>query len=384
MVETTGTRKLFVVAGHLPPPTHGEAIATQIFGALLDQSAEQFGVHVEHRRISAHPTPSRLRHHLQRCRRVTTTIGWIIKRRKDVCGLYISVDAGYGMIYTMALCLTARWCRVDAYVHHHSASYLGDRPEFKMKLLCGFSGKQAQHLVGCELTATRLIQLYGKRNVRVLPICFAVEIPTQVSRSRSRKPIPHQRASPPEIRVGHLSNLSVEKGLTEVFQTLDTLEREGLTATLVLAGPPLSRGDAERLEELLAAAQHQVEYVGPVYGDERERFFDDIDIFLFPSRYRHESFGLVVGEALSRLIPVVAYTSGCLTADLVGRAGRILPQSAAFPTEAAEWIHRTVGDPKQWEEAIEGTVLFTSLCHTARNRAREVAREMLSTGLLRS
>lgn len=289
------------------------------------------------------------------------------------------------MVYSMALCLTARWCRVPAFVHHHSASYLGDKPEMKMKFLCRISGDQAQHLVGCELTAAGLLRLYGDLNFRILPICFAVDVPLRAGAdTSSARTHQHEAESRPEIRVGHLSNLSIEKGLVAVFDTVDTLATKGLAVTLVLAGPPASEADDERLQALLTSTQHRVEYLGPVYGHERERFFNDIDVFLFPSRYRHESFGLVAGEALSRRVPVVAYTSGCLTADLVGTAGRILPQTANFPREAAAWIQRIVSDPQRWAEAVEGTVRFARACETARNLAREAAADMVTGVALRS
>jgi glycosyltransferase involved in cell wall biosynthesis len=135
-----------------------------------------------------------------------------------------------------------------------------------------------------------------------------------------------------------MSNLSAEKGLRDVFQTFDRLRQRGVATELVLAGPAATPGDAELVDQLVTAAGDGVHYLGPVYGTDRDKFFDAVDIFLFPSRYRHESFGLVAGEALVRGVEIVAYARGCLTSELVAEAGLLLPRTGPFAEPAAAWI----------------------------------------------
>ncbi|MCG3024525.1 glycosyltransferase, partial [Escherichia coli] len=40
-----------------------------------------------------------------------------------------------------------------------------------------------------------------------------------------------------------------------------------------------------------------VKYFGPVYGEDKTRFLNDLDVFIFPSRYYNEAEPLVVYEA---------------------------------------------------------------------------------------
>jgi glycosyltransferase involved in cell wall biosynthesis len=373
-------RSTFFVAGHLPPPVHGESVATAAFVDILEAVSEASEVRIDVRRISEDPQRSRLTHHLQRSRRVAAAIISLVRGRRHALGLYVSADAGLGMAYTMALCLTARCCGLPAYVHHHSASYLGTTPELRMKLLCGIAGPRTGHIVGCELTARRFEKLYRRTNVDVVPIGYAVDRPV----SSDRRPAPRRNdAGGParRIRVGHLSNLSVAKGLVDVFTTVEALSGQGMAVTLLIAGPPASEADGDRLHQLLAGTPHHVEYIGPVSGAAREEFFENVDVFIFPSRYRHESFGLVVGEALVRGVPVVATASGCLTAELVGSAGRILPRSADFPARASTWIAENLGDPQRQAQALAGTEEFASWCDDAQERAHDMARQMVSVAV---
>jgi glycosyltransferase involved in cell wall biosynthesis len=375
--STCGPRRYrFVVAGHLPPPTHGMAVATETFADFLEEASGYSRAEVERWRISADPSRSRMAHHFQRLARVATAVNSLVRGRHDIVGLYVSADAGAGMVYTMALCIAARSCGIPAFVHHHSASYLDANPEMKLKVLCRVAGPLSRHLVGCELTAGRFVQLYGRTNVDVVPICFAIEPPPGDDREERPGAADQLDAC---LRVGHLSNLSLAKGLVDVFATAGELTRMGEKVTLVVAGPAASEEDDRLLRTLIKAATYNVECLGPVYGRERDGFFAGLDVFLFPSRYRHESFGLVAGEALIRGIPVVAYGCGCLTAGLVGEGGHILSRSSDFPREAATWIQANCGGRGEGATTAAGTQEFLVTCRAARDGAREMARMMLAT-----
>jgi glycosyltransferase involved in cell wall biosynthesis len=165
--------------------------------------------------------------------------------------------------------------------------------------------------------------------------------------------------------------------MNEIFSTADELTRRGISVKLLVAGPTSTTSDRELLTKLCKEAQFEVEYLGAIHDAEREAFYKQVDVFLFPSRYRHESFGLVVGEALRRGAPIVAFSNIGLTPTLVGEAGCVLDPSADFPTKAAIWISDVVSSPELWAKAIEGIRAFAQECTVASEEARMMAREML-------
>jgi glycosyltransferase involved in cell wall biosynthesis len=373
-------KRWVLLAGLLPPPVHGQAIATSAFRDVLLAQAEGTGVEVVTRRTSADATSQRLRHHLQRVARVAAAVAVAVGRRRALVAAYYSVDADVGMVYTAVLAATARLCGVPSYLHHHSAAYLGDRPAQRMRWLCRIAGPSARHIMACPCAAERFTALYGRRAIEILPMSFAVDAPPDTaSGGRPWSVAGHRSGFPAPVRLGHLSNLSAAKGLADVFGAAEELHRAGVAVQLVLAGPTATDEDAQHLRLLLGATPVEAEYRGPVYGTDRESFFAATDVFLFPSRYRHEYSPLVVTEALCRGIPVVAYRTPCLTQDLLGTAGHVLEPSADFASGVTHWLGQLAAGTGagDWAAATVAATAFSARCEDARAEARALARRML-------
>jgi glycosyltransferase involved in cell wall biosynthesis len=132
-----------------------------------------------------------------------------------------------------------------------------------------------------------------------------------------------------EIRIGFLSNLSREKGLDIAIAVADAGRTAGLPLRLVLAGPTADAAAAESVRRATESMPDTIEYRGYVSGEEKERFFGDIDLFLFPSQYQNEAQPIVLLEAMSREIPVIASNVGFIP-WLIEPCGTILPAGPAF------------------------------------------------------
>jgi glycosyltransferase involved in cell wall biosynthesis len=112
-------------------------------------------------------------------------------------------------------------------------------------------------------------------------------------------------AAPDDVVVGHLANLSAEKGSIDLLEAAERAWGKGHRFCLVLAGPEMANfqrswsgfGCAERVRRL------------GVLSDEQKRdFFAGIDVFVLPSR--SDSFGLVLLEAWANGAANVAYRAG--------------------------------------------------------------------------
>jgi glycosyltransferase involved in cell wall biosynthesis len=100
-----------------------------------------------------------------------------------------------------------------------------------------------------------------------------------------------------KLRLGFIGRLTRDKGFDLLLASLDDLP----DARLITAG----HGDLATA----AAAHHAVEHRGVVAGEEKERFFADIDVLVVPSRM-DEIAGLVIDEAAVRGVPVIASRRG--------------------------------------------------------------------------
>jgi glycosyltransferase involved in cell wall biosynthesis len=115
---------------------------------------------------------------------------------------------------------------------------------------------------------------------------------------------------PNDIVIGHLANLSVEKGTVDLLRAFQQIQRgrhEHAPANfrLMLAGPAMPnyltfRNDLKRPPRLTE--------LGVLSEQDKRDFFAGIDVFVLPSR--SDSFGLVLLEAWANQKPVIAYRAG--------------------------------------------------------------------------
>ncbi len=53
-----------------------------------------------------------------------------------------------------------------------------------------------------------------------------------------------------------------------------------------------------------------INYIGPKYGKEKETYFENADIFVFPTFYNNECFPLVLLEAMQYKLPIATTDEG--------------------------------------------------------------------------
>ena len=61
---------------------------------------------------------------------------------------------------------------------------------------------------------------------------------------------------------------------------------------------------------------------GTVLGEAKSRFYADIDLFLFPSLYAHETQSIVVPEAMAAGMPVLVAAFGIVLAVIKNKRAR--------------------------------------------------------------
>ncbi len=132
------------------------------------------------------------------------------------------------------------------------------------------------------------------------------------------------------LRLLHVGRLEPRKRPHLAIDTLAALRRDGVEASLVLAG------EGPQDELAARAAGEPVRFAGRVSEAEKWRLFDSADVLLFGSTL--EGFGLVVAEAQSRGVPVVV-AAGTATAEAFepGRSGLLAaPEPEAFAAAVRE------------------------------------------------
>jgi glycosyltransferase involved in cell wall biosynthesis len=110
---------------------------------------------------------------------------------------------------------------------------------------------------------------------------------------------------PEEVVLGHLANLSEEKGSVDLLRAAERAWREGHHFRLALAGPEMPNFTRFWDSYLV---QERVRRLGVLSVAQKRDFFAGIDGFVLPSR--SDSFGLVLLEAWANGVPNIAYRAG--------------------------------------------------------------------------
>lgn len=128
------------------------------------------------------------------------------------------------------------------------------------------------------------------------------------------------------VRLLFLSNVTETKGPMVLIAALGMLHAAGIPFEATLAGAVHDQRFLERCKGEIRRYRLQklVHYVGPTYGERKQRLFEAHDIFVLPTR--RDAFPLVALEAMQAGLPVVTTREGALPEIVeAGKTGFIVP-----------------------------------------------------------
>jgi glycosyltransferase involved in cell wall biosynthesis len=251
----------------------------------------------------------------------SATAWWSVRGSDAV---YISVNNGQGMWLTTAAAGLARLAGARLFLHHHSYAYVRER-KARMVALTRIAGPCAHHVVLSHSMASDLCDVMPEIR-RLFVIGNAGLVDSQLL---------HLPLKPDggELVLGHLSNLSLEKGIAEVVDLASALHRAGIPVRLIVGGPISDRQSRLQLDRAARELGELFEYRGLVTGEAKHTFFEEITHFIFPTRYVHEAVPLVIYEAMAAGAVCVATRQGSIPEQLAGSPGVLAKTPDSFVEE---------------------------------------------------
>ena len=307
---------MIICHGLATPPLNGATIVTERVSALLTQD----GLTVIRSLLSKRTEERRWR--------------WVIRRlvhdifsfaritwpyRAAGATIYITPYQGLGALLTCFHLVLCTVLRLRVVAHFHTWRIVADRgliwntvrylcrktPDLCVVVLCD---KMAEEIVATGVVEHAQVVVLGNWGFVAQRTHLAVAPRDRGSRAD------RLGAKKRPFVVGHLSNLSAAKGLWRlpvIMRSVISRCRDH-DVRLAVAGPFPDQATAEAWFECCEDNRITVDYYGPLEEGEKERFFESLDVFLFPSTYVNEVLPLVVLEALVRYVPVVTTRIGCL------------------------------------------------------------------------
>lgn len=315
------TGALFIAP--FPPVFHGQAISSDHLATWLEDQ----GIALTRWDINER-APGLIAKLSRAARLAGAALACLTTRHRTV---YLSVSANKGMWLTAVLARLARSRRRKIMLHHHTNAHL-TAPRAAAAALIRSAGAEACHIVICDDMRDNLHRHYGTDLLCECLSNVGVVAPP---------PAPTAPLQTAPFVLGHLSNLTAEKGCLRAIETFKAAHKAGLAKRLILAGPVADPELAAQLAQEKAASEGAIDWIGPVYGADKAAFFDAIDVFLFPSLYPNETQGIVNLEALAAGRPVIAYGQCCIPSDLADpKAGAVVPPDTDFAETALAALTR--------------------------------------------
>lgn len=295
--------------GPLPPPIHGLSLINK----LMIEHLGEYQIHpiiLNTESKSIHRTFSNISFRFLKMIKIIGFYLYLLMSKK-VAKLYISLSGGWGQIYDLVIITVSILFKIPIIIHHHSFAYL-NKEKYLTRLIINLASDNAIHIVLCS----RMEELLKSYNGKILTsiISNTAFIPNQtINVSNEKKEF---------ISVGFLSNISFEKGIYEYIEVFKRLVTK-FNVNGIIAGPFSDKESRIYLENSLNQA-NRIKYIGSVSNNDKTNFFRQVDILLFPTNYVNEAEPLVIHEAMSYGIPVIAQSRGCINQMIDSNSGIIV------------------------------------------------------------
>lgn len=325
-------RILFIL--HLPPPIHGAAMMGKYIqeSELINSSFDCFCINLATAGSLSdigHVSLEKLLKYLLLLRYISHVVKEI---RPEL--VYITPNAGgkaFFKDFIVVQMLKSMGCKVIAHYHNKGVS------AYQSKWIYNFLYKRFFSNLKVILLAENLykdIAKYVKReDVYICPNGIPSSCKEEME-ARRNNVIPH---------LLFLSNLLISKGVIVLLDALKILKEKEYTFVCQFIGGETAEINAVQFFEEVNKRELSdlVTYVGRKVREEKEAFFRQADIFVFPTYY--ETFGLVNLEAMEYKLPVISTNEGGIP-DIVKDGENGLICEKQNPVSLADCIAKLLDD----------------------------------------
>lgn len=292
---------LFIM--HMPPPVHGAAMV----GKYIHDSRvinEAFDCHYINL-TTARNLADIGRVGVRKIRQFVTLLRQIRKevRRLRPQLVYVTPNACGGAFYkdfVVVEMLKRMGCQVV--VHYHNKGVVTRQERWLDDKLYRRFFKGLKVILLAEALYADVKKYVKRDDVYICPNGIPETLQAEPAAERHNK-IPH---------LLFLSNLLESKGVFVLLDACRILRDKGYSFVCDFVGGETAEIDAGRFAREVEerGLDRMTVYHGRKYGDEKRDFFENADVFVFPTFYHNETFGLVNLEAMEFKLPVIATDEG--------------------------------------------------------------------------
>ncbi|MUH38095.1 glycosyltransferase [Zobellia amurskyensis] len=310
-------RILFVM--HLPPPIHGASMMgkythdSELLNTIFDCKYINLSASSNLEEVG-HISIKKFIFMITNLKNVITTV---IRFKPDIC--YVTPTSwGWAFYRDFLLIQLLKWTGVKIILHfHNKASKTWVSKYYNKILLKIFFKKVKIILLGKELYAEKA-PFIDEDNVFYCPNGIPAAIKTKINLDKKSE----------RTHFLFLSNMMEEKGIYILLKACSILKKRKYTFQCDFIGKWKDVTEVDFLQNIVSHnLEDNVTAHGPKYGSEKAIFFEHADVFVFPTYYQSETFGLVLLEAMDYSLPCLSTVNGAIPSVITeGVTGYCLPQ----------------------------------------------------------
>jgi len=223
--------------------------------------------------------------------------------------VYITPNAAGGAFYKdfvvvqyIKRCLKKYSSNARIVVHYHNKGVASRQGKFLDNILYKRFFKGLKVILLANVLYEDVKKYVSKEDVFICP--------NGIPESLREEPVAERHNETPKILF--LSNLIISKGVIVLLDALKILKERAVRFTCDFVGGETDELNAERFAEEVKrrGLEGHAFYAGRKYGSEKTPYFENADVFAFPTFYHNEAFPLVNIEAMEFKLPIVSTNEG--------------------------------------------------------------------------
>ena len=263
----------------------------------------------------------------------------LIKEKPNL--VYVPISASFLPYLRDGLfILFSKWfSKAKIVIHLHGGDYF--RKEFyeKSNFIVKYFIKLSLEKVDCAIVLSNNLKSTFKDLVRNIDVAFnGIDYTFISDENKKNNHI---------IKIGYLGNLFITKGILDLIEAYGIVTKNNKADTVLeFAGSYFNQDAAKDFIRSFVKKNNlssKVFHLGILKGEEKEKFLNELDIFVFLSY--NEGSPLVILEAMAAGLPVIATPVGSIPEVVIdGETGFIIEKKN--PRAAADAIIKLLEDPE--------------------------------------